>query len=223
MLRLGADEQILNDRTVQVWSTGLFDVNGKTENIAGLQLVVDANGGGQVNIGTGGTLVTGGDVTVFTRGTTNPTGASISGGTLALEYFGVNSTAFQRTWQVNDGALGTDLVVTSAIVDEAGSSLRAAGINKTGFGAMEFGGTTPNTYTGDTTITEGALLLNKGTGAGGVNALAGNVFVGGNDAHRGLAGSDVLRLLQPEQIRTAAPKSMCEPPAGLISMTKMKP
>jgi autotransporter-associated beta strand protein len=200
VLRLGADEQILNDRTVQVWSSGLFDVNGKTESIALLQLVVDANGGGQVNIGSGGTLTTGGDISVFTRGTTNPTGASITGGTLALEYVGVNGAAFQRTWQVNDGAIGNDLTVTSAIVDEAGSSLRAAGINKTGFGTLEFGGTTANTYTGDTTISEGTLLLNKGSGTGGINALAGNVFVGANDASRGMAGSDVLRLLQPEQI-----------------------
>ena len=53
--------------------------------------------------------------------------------------------------------------------------VRSAGITKTGFGTLVLGGTTANTFTGDTTVNEGTLILDKGTGAGGVNAIAGRL------------------------------------------------
>ena len=53
-------------------------------------------------------------------------------------------------------------------------------------------------------INDGTLVLNKGTGAGGINALTGKIFVGGdsnsNSIQSGFSGSDILRLAQPHQI-----------------------
>ncbi len=49
-----------------------------------------------------------------------------------------------RTFQVNDGATGTDLTITSAIVD--GTGLQQVGITKTGFGELELGELDANTF-----------------------------------------------------------------------------
>jgi len=161
-------------------------------------LVVGPNGAGEVNIGTGGVLTTNVNTNVFSIGTGNSEGAEIRGGTLALQVFGTSTTAGTRTFNVNDGATGADLKITSAIVD--GTGLQSVGIIKTGFGSLELGGTTANTYTGSTTVSEGTLLLNKGTGTGGVSAMQGPLFIGDNLAEFGLAKSDVVRWMQSHQL-----------------------
>ena len=200
-LKLGGSDQMRDDRGVRVHSSGLFDLNGNSEVLGtNFELIVGPNGAGDVNIGSGGTLTTNINTTVFTIGNGNPSGATITGGTLALQIFGVSAAAGTRTFQVNDGATGTDLTVTSAIVD--GTGLQSLGIVKTGFGAMELGGTTANTLTGDTTVSEGTLLFNKGTGTGGVNAISGRLFIGDNNVTNGFSRSDVVRWLQDNQLPT---------------------
>ena len=199
-VRLGGSDQIIDDRGVIVLGSGLFDLNGNSE-LIGEQLTthISVAGAGDVNIGTGGLLTVNANTQVFTQGTGNAAGSMITGGSFALHVFGVIGTAASsRTWQVNDGAVGNDLTITSSIVD--GSGAQIMGITKTGFGQMEFGGSTANTYTGTTTISEGMLVLNKGAGTGGVNALAGPVTIGDANPQSGFAGSDVLRSAQPEQI-----------------------
>lgn len=198
-LRLLNSDQMRDDRGAFIHSSGLLDI-GHTEGFGGtLTMVVAPNGAADVMIGAGGTLTTNIDLTVMSQGVGNPTGATITGGTVALQYAGIVAAAGARNWQVNDGANGNDLTINSVIAD--GTGLQSVGINKNGFGTLEFSGTTGNTYTGTTSINEGTLLLNKGTGgAGGVNALGGPILVGDTNPVSGFANSDVLRLLQPNQI-----------------------
>src|SRR5262249_54521150 len=137
-------------------------------------------------------------ISVQTLGAGNLTGATISGGTLPLNIFGDFGGAFQRTFLVNDGAVGDDLTITSAITD--GSGLRSAGVIKTGVGTLVYGGTAANTYTNTTTVNEGTLALAK---PAGVNAFAGGLTVGdGNITPGGTGGqnSDVVQLRNSDQI-----------------------
>ncbi len=197
-LKLSKNEQIRDGQGTFIHSSGLLDI-GQTEGFGGtLTLVVAANGAADITIGTGGTLTTNVDLTLVTAGTGHATGATITGGTVALQYPAVVAAAGVRTWQINDGAVGTDLTVSSAIVD--GTGLQSVGITKNGFGALELGGNTANTYTGTTTVNEGMILLNKGSGAGGVSAMAGPLTVGDANVTSGFAGADVVRWLQSNQL-----------------------
>ena len=148
MVRLGQDYQIANtnNNIVQVASNGTFDLSGHNQLLTGMTLEIGPLGGATVNIGSGGTLTLNAGINVQTLGSGNPSGATISGGTLALEPFNSSGATFQRTYLVNDGAVGNDLTISSAIVD--GTGLRSGGIIKSGFGTLQFSGATSNTYTG---------------------------------------------------------------------------
>ena len=52
----------------------------------------------------------------------------------------------------------------------------AGGVLKTGAGRLEFNGSSPNTYTGSTTVSDGRLQLRK---AAGVAAVLGPLIIGG--------------------------------------------
>lgn len=197
-LKLSKNEQIRDGQGTFIHSSGLLDI-GQTEGFGGtLTMVIASNGAADIAIGAGGTLTTNVNLTVATAGTGHATGATISGGTVALQYQGTVAAAGTRTWEVNDGAVGTDLTVTSAVVD--GTGLQSVGIFKNGFGTLELGGTTANTFTGLTTVNEGTLLLNKGSGAGGVSAMAGPLTIGDANVTSGFAGADVVRWLQSNQL-----------------------
>jgi fibronectin-binding autotransporter adhesin len=199
-LRLGASDQIADDRRVEVLASGLFDLNGNREQIGegNLILHIGPSNAADVSLGVGGMLTLNADIQVHTVGSGNAAGATISGGTLALQVPGIISGAIARTWQVNDGTVGSDLTVTSAIID--GTGLQSVGITKSGFGTLELGGVEANTYTGTTTLNEGTLLLNKGTGSGGVNAMSGPLTIGDANPQSGFANSDIVRLVQPDQL-----------------------
>ena len=66
---------------------------------------------------------------------------------------------------------------------------------------MQFDGSLPNTYTGTTTVNDGSLLLNK-TGGGAMSGplTIGDGVLSGNVQAGGLAGSDVVRELQANQL-----------------------
>ena len=203
-LRLGADNQISSGSTVWVNSNGTFDLNGESQWLTGaLNLEIGPLGGGDVIIGSGGTLCVNSDTRVWSFGGGNTQGgATISGGTLTLEIFDYSGGAAQRTWTVNDGAAptlanpnGVDLTVSSAIAD--GTGYRSMGIIKAGFGQMQFDGTATNTYTGTTTVNEGTLLLNK---TGGALAMSGPLTVGDNSLQSGSVMSDVVQYLQDDQL-----------------------
>src|SRR5262249_30886665 len=100
-LRLAGSDQIRDDRNVYVLSSGLFALNGQSDRIAALQTVVGPAGAGDVNIGAGGLLTLNGNVDVFSVGTGNPAGSTVTGGTLALQVFGTIAAAGTRTFTVN--------------------------------------------------------------------------------------------------------------------------
>lgn len=196
VLQWGASDQVPDGATIQLGSTGQANLNGFNDAIGGLVLTIGPNGASSVSLGSG-TLTLNGNLTVQEIGLGNPTGATISGGTLALALFGT-SAATTRTFLVNDGATGDDLTISSAIVD--GTGLQSIGLTKTGFGTLVYQGTTANTYTGTTTVSEGQLALDKGTITGGVNAFNGPLTIGDTNPQSGFANSDVVVLRKPEQI-----------------------
>src|SRR5581483_7564308 len=138
VLRLARSNQfgpISNIPSIQVASNGTFDMTGRDQLVANLTIEVGAVGAGQVIVGAGGTLTVAGNVTVQALGGgVAAAGAVISGGTLALNTF--NATATTRTFTVNDAAAGTDLTVSSAIVD--GSGVASSALVKNGFGTLQF-------------------------------------------------------------------------------------
>ena len=179
-----------------MFASGVFDLNGNSDVIGALNLVVGtaANGGaGDVTIGTGGTLTANANIVVH-AGRGERRRCHHHRRHAGLQVFGAVAAAGTRTWQVNDGATGTDLMVTSSVVD--GTGLQSVGIVKNGFGTLELGGSTANTITGTTTVNEGTLLLNKTGGT----ALSGPLTIGNNNLASGFAGSDVVRLLQANQL-----------------------
>ena len=103
---------------------------------------------------------------------------------------------------------GADLEITSAIIDGTGFSSPSGntaqagvGLLKYGFGVLEFSGTAPNTYAGVTSVVEGVLSLNKGSGSGGVQALGGPLWVGTDNWDReGVKNAVVVRWMQDEQM-----------------------
>ncbi len=171
-LRFGAGYQfgaanLTNVLTVA--SNGTVDLAGTHQAFGSMNLVVGPAGGAAVTVGAGGSLTVAstavppfGSVTVHALGGGNPTGATVSGGTLVLDTFNSSGTAQQRTYTVNDAAAGVDFTISSAITD--GTGYRPNGIIKAGFGAMQYDGATANTYTGTTTVNDGTLLLNKSPG-----------------------------------------------------------
>jgi fibronectin-binding autotransporter adhesin len=195
ILRYQSSHQIPDSVLIQVNPSGWFDLNNQTDIIGQLPLVIGANGAGRATLGSGTLTINTGTYFVFTDGVGHSSGATIEGGTLALTVPGTTA-ATTRTFQVNDGAIGDDLTITSTIVN--GSELTPLiNVTKTGFGTLVFGGNTSNTYTGTTQVSEGELALAK---TGGALAIAGAVVVGDNNNVSGYARSDVLRLRASNQI-----------------------
>ncbi|MDZ4817070.1 MAG: autotransporter-associated beta strand repeat-containing protein [Verrucomicrobiota bacterium] len=152
-LRYEALNNQLNDSVgVTVNNNGLFNLNGMTDTIGSLTL-----SGGSVQT-LAGKLTMNGSITSLNNSTT----ASINGN--------LGLGASTRTIYVEDGSNPSDLLINGPI-DGAG------GVLKTGSGTLTYGGTTANTYTGITTVSNGVLNLAK---TGLVNALGGNVIVHGS-------------------------------------------
>lgn len=116
----------------------------------------------------GSELVLNGDVT-----TSGTTASSITreGGTGLLPYVSLSGTTgvVSRTFTVAGG--GADLTISPIIYNGAATT---ASLIKNGTGTLILTGTEANTYTGDTTINEGTLRLNK---TAGVTSVVGNIIV----------------------------------------------
>ena len=207
ILRLGGSDQIPDNVNVTVGSTGILDFNGYSDAINQLVLVIGPNGASQVTLGATGVLILANQTTSGTipqsvivhsignnGGAGHPSGAQITGGTIALNLTSI-PTAVNRIFLVNDGAAGVDLTITSAITD--GTGLVSMGINKTGFGTMELGGTDANTFSGLMDVQQGHLGLNK---APGVNAVGGALTVGGTNVDGGFSGSRIVTYLASHQL-----------------------
>src|SRR5574342_853038 len=121
------------------------------------------------------TITLSGTVAVVPLGASNTAGASINGGTLALNTYN-SQTGVTRTFIIGDTGNTTstvDLDISAAIVD--GTGFAAASVTKNGLGEMQFSGASPNTYSGTTTVNDGALTLNK---SANVSAMSGPLVIG---------------------------------------------
>jgi autotransporter-associated beta strand protein len=149
ILQLAQSDQIADSLAVTVNNSGIFDLNGNNETIAGLTM-------------TGGTVKSGaGTLSLSSSGggvTTNASGnIAVISGNLQLQ-------AATSTFTIARGTAATDLAVSAAI---SGSS----SIVKTGAGILVFNGTTADTFTRTVTVNAGTLTLSK---TAGVNAIAGS-------------------------------------------------
>lgn len=137
-LRLNAHNQIADHLSITVATNGLFNLNGRNEQVTALGL-----DGGAVSTGAGTlTLTSVGAVSVAA----NPTSASIAG-RLAL-------TGYQPAFNVADGGSAVDLVVTATIN-------ATDGFEKSGLGTMSIAGTvtTGSDPTADRVRITGGTLL----------------------------------------------------------------
>ena len=109
----------------------------------------------------------------------DPTAATISGGTLSFNPYGASGT---RTVTMSIPAAvandttnaNGDLNISSAIVD--GSNLINTNITKQGLGTLVLSGSTANTFSGITTLNEGMIVFAKSPD--GTTAIGGPLQVG---------------------------------------------
>ncbi|MFA6119566.1 MAG: autotransporter-associated beta strand repeat-containing protein [Parachlamydiales bacterium] len=187
ILQLINQNQIANTSNVTI-SSGIFDLNAKAETINSLTFDSGA-------LTQGGALLTlqGSSNPLTMRNTTISGPISLSASTGDIVFDSTNngtavisgpltlSNNSTRSINVSDGASSTDMNI-SGIISGSG-----ANIAKTGNGTLQFSGIASNTYSGLTTISGGALQLNK---SAGLDAIAGNILINGG----------TLQLLNLEQI-----------------------
>jgi len=143
--------------------TATLDLNNANGTIATLTLGGAAGTVAAVTTGTG-TLSLGGNVTY--NAANNPNGAMISG----LLDLG-DAT---RTFTIGDSTVTANDLTISAVISSG-----TAGLIKAGSGTLTF--TTNNTYSGETTVNSGTLLVNNTTGSGtGTGSVAVNATLGGS-------------------------------------------
>ena len=148
--------EIADTANVTINQSGTWDLNGSSENIAGLTMT-----GGTVNTGFG-TLTLGGDIVTFP----SSSNAVING---SLSLGGV-----PRTFYVSFGSAPVDLVINATISDGGAS----AGFASTGPGFLALSGT--NTYTGLTKLQGGYTFLNANFALGASGSGTNGTIVGAN-------------------------------------------
>jgi autotransporter-associated beta strand protein len=201
ILRLASDNQINNAVVINIASSGLFDLNGHNETIAGINAV---SPNAQIALGTGtltvdafensafagvisgaGSLVKSGDNTLTLSGPNTYTGPTvINGGVLSIR----NSTALGGSANGTTVAGGATLQIEGGIsVSSEPLTLNGTGVSGTGALRNMLGN---NTWTGPVTLASdakiasdlGTLTLN-GTVSGSTYGLtvdgAGNTTIGG--------------------------------------------
>lgn len=155
-LRLAANQQIADWSTVTLAPAGTFDLDGRNETIASLAMT-----GGNVTLG-GGTLTLTANSAITSSAHSGP--ATIAGpGAL-------NLTAFDATLNVADGPAAIDLDIASVISGNAN-------LVKTGDGTLRLGNAA-NSYTGNTILNAGTVLVAPAAGNVGIAALGNNSHLG---------------------------------------------
>ncbi len=171
-VRYGADSQVRDDKSII--NAGTLDLNGFAESIVDLTV-----NGGSVITGAGYLNVRG------TIAANNSTFSSYAGNL----HFEAPTANAARNISVAAGGL-FDI---SGVIANGDNGLPAQ-LNKQGGGSLIFSGNTPNTYTGDTVVNGGTLVLSK-RGQGPENAfgsaMGGNLTVNGGTIVRYGASSQV--------------------------------
>ncbi len=145
-----------------------------------------------VNVSDGGTLRIAG---TGTAGQNAPaiTNVITFAGAVRVQHTGVSGDTLgsaSTTIQVSsyspvllDSAAGGTLTILSQIIGQYGDVGTGVTLTKTGLGTIALGGSLPNTYTGDTTVNAGTLMLAKTAGlTGGIRAIGGNNVIINNGA-----------------------------------------
>jgi autotransporter-associated beta strand protein len=156
-------------------------------------------GGGYQTVGAltlnGGTLQSGpglgdvyqgfalsGNVTV---GGTSASSIQTAGGANSGVHLAFNASAgTARTFDVADATAGIDLTVSAPLLNSSHNG-NSAGLTKSGAGTMALSGA--NTYSGDTTVSNGTLLVSGG-------GITGSVVTVVSGASFGAAGTNVARV-----------------------------
>ena len=173
------DNQIAPTQALTLNGEGVFDMGGSSDTVGSLTVNIAPNASPVLTTGTG-TLTVNGNLTVGVISGGRASGATISGN-LAL------GGSAARTVTVNDSNALEDLVIDGVLSDAA------AGWTKAGGGRMVLQGTSPNTYTGLTTITVGELVARKAGALGEATQTVVVQTITGTDANRvDLAGALVL-------------------------------
>ncbi|HEY5313448.1 MAG TPA: autotransporter-associated beta strand repeat-containing protein, partial [Pirellulales bacterium] len=165
---------------------------------------------GELNLQQSGALAAASGTTVSSSAALEIMTSITTSGTLALNGTGVNNTGALLDVDVNgnDTWNGNVTVSTASNVGVvSGTTLTingviggAFGLTKILPGTLVFGGSSANTNTGTTTVSEGTLLLSK---PAGVDAIAaGGLLAVGNDA--GGPDSDLVQLTAANEIDPAA-------------------
>lgn len=180
-----------NETNVRLVFPSFVSGTSPIQNIVGLKVdQIDIQGGGYTFYGVAGSKLT-------LRGTTDAIFASVG-------------ALFHSSLEVEVENQAEIDVNFNFSVTIQGRISGTGGIRKTGLGGLEFMGTTPNIYAGDTWVHAGTLRLNK---TAGVAAVPGDLEVGdgsgGNDV-------DIVRLMQDNQISNTA--AITINPAGLLNL-----
>ncbi len=158
------NDQILNSTSaiITVSSSGLLDLNDFSETAGGATyLRIGVGQAGQIATGTG----------LFTLASTVQVDSLPGADSTAVISGNIDLGAANRSFVVADGIALVDLDISAAI-----SGNRS--IAKTGAGTLQFSGGTSNSYTGNTTITQGSLVLAKDPGSLAITSAV--VTVGDN-------------------------------------------
>ncbi len=160
-LLLGADEQISNS-SIATLSGGTWNMAGFSETIGELHFGSGTftQGGGILSLSSAAstTLTMGSGTTVAGNVVFLSTGGVVYSGGAALATISgsVDLGSFAHTFDIANGPVGTDMLVSGALSGSGASITKSTGV-----GTLEFGGATINTYTGLTTVDAGTLLLTK--------------------------------------------------------------
>src|SRR5262249_27219533 len=151
--------------------------------------------------------MTGGTIT--DTHTASPGGVDLHGNVTATSTFlapatitgsgNVNLHGATRTFPVNDGPSGSDLVINSVIADLTDSS----GLTKAGAGRLELGAA--NTYAGATRINAGDVQVDTGASINNVSLAGGSISGKGTVGTITMLNSSVVGTVNPGYNGTSTP------------------
>ena len=176
-------------------ATGTYNLSGANSTLSTGGLAVGFGGSGVFNLD-GGTLTTGYVGFNGGTGTFNFNGGTLKPTASNTGFFQGLTTANVRAGGAVIDTAGFDVTINQTLVHDttAGAAATDGGLTKLGAGTLTFSGSSANTYTGDTQVNAGTLILAKGPGGGDNNfgsAMGGNLIVNSGGTARYGADSQV--------------------------------